>query len=59
MKACELPIASVSLEKSEYEVSEQIGRECRALQICAVATDLLYPIQTGLIFQNGSATGTF
>ena len=58
MKEYVQPLAGISLEKSEYIVSEQIGREYRALQICAVATDLLYPMQTGLIFQNGSATGT-
>ncbi len=54
---CDLPAVEVSLEQSEYIVSEGIGRSNRALQICAVARDTLFPVTASFSVQNGSAIG--
>ena len=48
---------TISLEQFEYTVTERIGKSSRALQICAVTTDLQFGIQASLQIHNGSATG--
>ncbi len=54
---CDFPAVEVSLEQSEYIVSEGIGKSNRALQICAVARDTLFPVMADFSVQNGSAIG--
>jgi len=54
---CHPPTVELSLERSEFTVSEGIGKSSRALQICAVASDLNFGVHASLQVQNGSATG--
>ena len=57
VKDCSTPKVTLSLEQLEYTVTEGIGKSFRALQICAVTTDLQFGIQASLQIHNGSATG--
>ncbi len=47
----------LSLELSDNTVNEEIERSNRALLICAVARDLLFPLEATIHVHNGSAVG--
>jgi len=52
-----VPGINLSLEKSEYVVEEEIDGSSRALQLCAVGRDILFPVEAYLEVHNGSAEG--
>ena len=54
---CDIPDVNLSLEKSEYTVEEVIDGTSRALQVCAVGTDILFPVEAHLEVHDGSAEG--
>lgn len=54
---CRLPQATIGLEFTEYTVRETIGNENLALQVCAVATDIAFPVRAEFIVYDGTARG--
>ena len=48
---------SIELEFTEYTVSENIGSENLSFKVCAVATDIAFPVQVSFNIINGTARG--
>ena len=55
--ACGPPTVSVAVEYSTYTVSEDIRHNHYALQVCAVTTGALIPVDLAINPVNGTALG--
>ena len=55
--ACRPPDVPVSIEFKEYDVNEGIRSKNFALLVCAIATNVLFPVPVSLNVSEGTAKG--
>lgn len=59
LSVCRPPTVSVGLEYTQYEVSEDLRHDHYALQVCAVTTGALFPVNVAIEPVNGTAYGKY